>query len=199
MTSSDTDLLLDHAGAGEAEAVHLLLNHHRERLKKMVAVRMDRRLSTRVDPSDVVQETLIVAERKLPEYLRDRPVAFYPWLRKIAWERLLDLRRRHVLASRRSVNREAANVDGSQHQLIDHFARSVTGPLQRLARRELHDRIRIALDRLSSADREVLVLRMLEQLPVRQVAEIMNSSDAAVKQRQARALERMRRLLDDEV
>jgi hypothetical protein len=76
---------------------------HRERLRRMVAVRMDRRLAPRMDPSDIVQDVLADADRELTDYLRRRPVPFYPWLRQLAWDRLIDVHRRHVRAGKRSV------------------------------------------------------------------------------------------------
>jgi DNA-directed RNA polymerase specialized sigma24 family protein len=60
----------------------------------MVAVRIDPRLAARVDPSDVVQETLTEAHRRLDDYLAARPVPFYPWLRQLVRDRLADLHRR---------------------------------------------------------------------------------------------------------
>src|SRR5688500_54627 len=101
-----TETLLSHAQDGQAEAVQQLFARHRRRLKRMVALRMDPRLAARIDPSDVVQEALIDATRKLAGYLKKRPIAFYPWLRQIACERLIDLHRKHVRAARRSVRRE---------------------------------------------------------------------------------------------
>src|SRR6516225_4151532 len=92
----DTDALLAQASLGDAAAGHELLSRHRDRLKRMVAVRLDRRLLARLDPSDVVQEALAEAARRLPDYLRQRPLPFYPWLRQLALERLIDLHRHHV-------------------------------------------------------------------------------------------------------
>src|SRR5262249_28097057 len=104
---SHIDELLRQAGRGADDARQRLLDRYRGRLRQMGAARVDRRLSARVDPSDVVQEALIDASRHLDDYLRDRPLAFYPWLRQFAWERLVALHRRHVLAGKRSVTREA--------------------------------------------------------------------------------------------
>ena len=52
----DTEKLLDRAGAGDWTARQQLLMRHRNRLRQMVALRIDRRMAARVDPSDVVQE-----------------------------------------------------------------------------------------------------------------------------------------------
>jgi RNA polymerase sigma-70 factor, ECF subfamily len=99
----DTEELLDQAKAGDRTARQRLLMRHRDRLRQMVALRIDRRMAARVDPSDVVQEALAVAAQSLSDYLRDRPLPFYPWLRRFAWERLLQLHRHHLRTQRRSV------------------------------------------------------------------------------------------------
>src|SRR5262245_51459031 len=103
----DTDALLEAAGHGDRDARSRLLERHRPRLKRMVAVRLDRRLAARLDPSDVVQDSLLDAANRLDDYLRDRPIPFYPWLRRLAWERVVDAYRRHVVSGRRGVGREA--------------------------------------------------------------------------------------------
>src|SRR6516164_7795962 len=102
----DTDELVEQARGGDREARQQLLVRHRDRLRQMVALRMDRRLRARVDPSDVVQEALADAAQELSDYLRQRPLPFYPWLRQLAWDRLIELHRRHLHAQRRSVKRE---------------------------------------------------------------------------------------------
>src|SRR5262249_17504493 len=155
------DSLLMRTMQGDRAARDELLGRHRERLRRMVAWRLDRQLSARVDPSDVVQEVLAEADRRLPDYLRDRPLAFYPWLRQLAEDRLVELHRCHVQARRRSVSRERPLPlpEESAWELADRlFARGST-PSAGLRRRELRDRIQAALARLSERDREVLILR----------------------------------------
>src|SRR5215471_13582600 len=102
----DTEELLQRAGDGDSAARQQLLLRHQQRLQQMVAVHMDRRLAARVDPSDLVQEALLDAHQKLSDYIRKRPLPFYPWLRRLAWERLVRLHRRHLQADKRSVLRE---------------------------------------------------------------------------------------------
>src|SRR5579864_3777951 len=111
-TGPDTDELLERVKSGDDAARQRLLARHRTRLKRMIAVRIDRRLAARIDPSDVVQEALTEADRRLADYLKRRPIAFYPWLRQIAWERLIQLHRHHIASRRRSVNREQADAPG---------------------------------------------------------------------------------------
>jgi RNA polymerase sigma-70 factor (ECF subfamily) len=195
----DTDELLGQAALGDAVAREGLLARHRDRLRRMVACRLDRRLAARVDPSDVVQEVLAEADRKLSRYLRDRPLPFYPWLRELAVERLVTLHRRHVQAARRSVRREEPGIlalpEESVQDLAARLVTSATSPSHHLLRKEQRHRVRQALARLPERDREVLVLRHLEQLSVAQAAEVLDISRGAVKARHVRALERLQALL----
>jgi len=198
----DTDQLLDRAGQGDDQARQQLLARHRRQLQRMVAARLDRRLAARVDPSDVVQEALADAARKLDGYLRERPLPFYPWLRRLAWERLVKLHRRHLRSHRRSIDREEAGVldlpEGSAVELANRLIDIRSGPGERLLREELRGRVRTALDRLPANDREVLVLRYLEQLRHDDIAAILGITVGAVKVRHVRALERLRDLLHQE-
>jgi RNA polymerase sigma-70 factor (ECF subfamily) len=166
----------------------------------MVAVRMDDRLSTRVDPSDVVQETLVVASKQLPAYLRDPPLPLYPWLRQIAWNRLIDLNRRHIQSVKRSVSREASlGLSGtSAIQLAEQLVARESGPAKRALLHEMLGRVRAALTQLSTMDREILILRHLEQLSIAESAAILEITESAAKQRHVRALRRIRRLLHDD-
>jgi RNA polymerase sigma-70 factor (ECF subfamily) len=198
----DTDELLRRAEQGNGQARQAVLVRHRERLKHMVALRLDRRLAARIDPSDVVQEALLDAARGLDDYLRRRPVPFYPWLRQLAWERLIDLHRRHLHAQRRSVKREEPLglhlSNQSALQLADRVLGRQSSPSDRAIRSELRARVRTALDRLGERDREVLVLRHLEQLSTRETAAVLGLSEGSVKTRHLRALERLRVLLESE-
>src|SRR5258708_5068362 len=107
---TDTETLLRRAGDGDTDACGRLLARHQDRLRRLVGFRLDRRLAARVDPSAVGQDALANAARHLDGYLRDRPLPFYPWLRQIALERLVELYRRHVVAQKRSVTREDADA-----------------------------------------------------------------------------------------
>lgn len=199
---SETEDLIRRAGDGETAATEELFVKHRDRLRQMIAVRMDPRLAARVDPSDIVQETLVEASRKLPEYLQDQPLPFYPWLRQIAWDRLVDLHRRHVQAQKRAVGRESWRQmlpDRSTMALADRLLASGTTPSGHFLREELRDRMQAALAELPPRDREVLVLRHLEQLSTCEIASVMGMKEGAVKTRHLRALQRLRGLLNDEL
>jgi RNA polymerase sigma-70 factor (ECF subfamily) len=198
-TPTDAEALLDRAARGDDTAREALLGQHRQRLRRMVAARLDRRLAARVDPSDVVQEALAVAAENLDAYLRDRPLPFYPWLRQFAWERLMKLHRHHIKSQRRSVTREEAWImpDQSAQQLANRLLARGTNPVGRLIREELRDRIRAALAEMAESDREVLVMRNLEQLSIAEIAAVLGISEGAVIVRHVRGLRRLKALLED--
>jgi RNA polymerase sigma-70 factor (ECF subfamily) len=195
----DTDELLNRAGGGNRLAREELWKRHRERLHKMVAVRLDRRLGARVDPSDVVQEAILEADQMLSDYLRERPLPFYPWLRRLAWKRLMKVYEKHLDAQNRSVKREAYRIpllaDESALSLGERFLAKGTSPSNRAARQEISQRVQAALAQLTDSDREVLLVRFVEQLSARETAAALDLSEAAVRTRQSRALARLTNLL----
>jgi RNA polymerase sigma-70 factor (ECF subfamily) len=198
-TEPDTGELIERAGDGDVAARDKLLDRHRNRLRQMLAVRLDPRLAARVDPSDLVQETLAEAHRRIDAYLRKPPLPFYPWLRQIACDRLADHHRRHVRAGRRSVSREeplgSLLSDASVNDLARKLVAPESGPSARFRSRERSAGLRTALAKLSETDREVLVLRHLEQMPPRDIAAVLGISEGAVYTRHLRALDRLRRLM----
>ncbi len=197
---ADTEELLERAGRGDPAARQQLLTRHRDRLRRMVALRLDRRLAARLDPSDIVQESLAEAHQHLSDYLRRRPLPFYAWLRQFAWERIVKQYERHVRAQRRSVTREETPPlpDESVAQLAHRLIASATSPSRRLLREELRDRVRAALESLKPSDREVLVLRYLEGLSNSEAAAVLGIGESAVGMRHLRALERLRALLGED-
>jgi RNA polymerase sigma-70 factor (ECF subfamily) len=199
---SDERALLQAAAGGDDAAGQELLHRHRGRLRQMIAVYLDRRLAARVDPSDVVQEALADAARGLAGYLREPPLPFYPWLRQFAWQRLLRLQRHHIRAQRRSVEREVhwdpAMPDRSADELADRLLASGTSPSRRLIQDELRRRVQVAMGRLSDRDREILVMRHLEEMSAGEIAAVLEISEGAVRVRLLRALTKLRNLLDDQ-
>ena len=161
----------------------------------MIAVRMDPRLSARMDPSDVVQEVLAEAARKLPAYVGHAPLPFYPWLRQIAWEHLVKLHRDHLRTQKRLALRERhfglGVSDQSALALAEQLLASGTGPSGRAMREELRERVRRALGQLDPGDREILVMPHLEQLQISEIAALLAISEGAVKMRRLRAAEQL--------
>ena len=186
----------------DQQQIELLFEEHRSRLRKMVAARMDPRLVNRVDPSDVVQETMIEAMRMLPEYVVDQPLPFYPWLRQLAAHRLSRLVQHHIGAQRRSVIREHRDDLGISQEsvlrLVDQLVAPNSSPSQRAMQQELHQRLRSALDDLPYLDREVLLLQFIEQMSPGEIAQLLDITPEAVGMRRLRALRRLGAVLRDE-
>ena len=199
----DTDQLLVRVAEGDAAARDRLLARHRARLRKMVALRLDRRLWARVDPSDVVQEALTDAAQKLPKYVQERPLPFYPWLRQLAWERLIQLHRWHIRTAKRTVTREDQDIpalpDDSALVLADSLVARSSSPSSGLRRSERRKLAQKLLAQLGAREREVLVLRYLEHLSTREIGAVLGLTEAGVKSRHLRALRQLRDLLGDEV
>jgi RNA polymerase sigma-70 factor (ECF subfamily) len=198
--SKDSDeRLLSRAEAGESAALDELLRKNRQRLKQMVHVQLDARLQARIDPSDVVQEAMIEAARRFSAYLSERPLPFYPWLRQIALDRIGRMHRNHLRIARRDIRREQALQpllpDDSLQQLADRVLYHGSDPAQRLSRKETGEQIREALGRLAKDDREVLVLRFLEHLSAAEAAAVLGISEAALRMRQLRALQKFQKLV----
>ncbi len=194
---NDTDKLLKQVAVGCSESRDRLLGRFRDRLRNMVAVRMDPRLTARFDPSDVVQETLITAAKRLDSYVNDRPISVYPWLRQIAQQRLIDLHRRHATTDARSVLRE--NVDfsssGSLNRLCEKLVSPQSEPCDLAIRKERIGGVRDALASLSEQDQDLLMMRHLERMKTSEIAKVFGISEAATKSRVRRALERLHRQL----
>src|SRR5437764_7847133 len=126
----------------------------------MIDLRMDRQLKRRVDASDIVQEVLVEAHRRLTEYLKNPVMPFHLWLRHMAKDRLIDAHRRHRVAARRSVDREqplvaAAFLDRSTLDLAGELQDPELTPAAAATWHELQVRFQQALDTMDEQDREV--------------------------------------------
>ena len=202
MSTNDSENITRLVINQDQQQIELLFEEHRSRLRKMVASRMDPRLVQRVDPSDVVQETMLEAMRMLPEYVLDQPLPFYPWLRQLAAQRLARLVQQHIGAQRRSVTREKRDDLGISHEsvmrLVDQLVAPDTSPSQRAMQQELQQRLRSALDDLPYLDREVLILQFIEQMPPGEIAQLLAITPEAVGMRRLRALRRLGAVLRDE-
>jgi RNA polymerase sigma-70 factor (subfamily 1) len=199
--SSQTQELLERAKAGEAPAVNALLDRHREALRRMIDLRMDRAIQQRVDASDIVQDVLVEANRRLDEYLKNPTMPFHLWLRHMARDRLIDAHRRHRQAARRSLDREqplvaARYLDQSTLDLAAQLADREMTPAAAATWHELQRRFQAALDTLDEQDQEVVLMRHFEHLGNSEVAQALGLSEAAAGMRYLRAMRRLREKLD---
>lgn len=193
-TEIDPWLLAADAARGDRQAEEDLWRTFRPRLKRMVTAELDPRISSRVDPSDVVQETILEAHRRLPECSARPPLPFYPWLRGIASDRIGKMHRTHLGAKSRDVSREVSSPCGLPDDSVDFLAQRLLNqegcPVQWLLKEELRRRVRETLDQLSVEDRRVLILRLVEEMNTAETALVLGLSEPAVRMRQLRALER---------
>jgi RNA polymerase sigma-70 factor (ECF subfamily) len=195
--SSQTAAILEEVRRGLPDALGRLLQRHRAGLNDFVALRLDRRLAGRVDPSDVVQDSLVEASRRLDDFLGRRPMPFALWLRKTAYQRLVQLRRHHR-RGRRSVEREEAFPDRSSLLLARPLLGGGASPSRHAQAREFAERVGRVVASLAEADREILLMRNVERLPYEEVACLLDIDAAAARKRHGRALIRLQRALGDE-
>jgi len=200
--SSQTQELLARAKQGDAPAVNELLDRHRQALRRMIDLRMDRVVQRRVDASDIVQDVLVDANRRLAEYLENPTMPFHLWLRHMAHDRLIDAHRRHRQAARRSIDREqslgaARYLDQSSLDLAAQLADRELTPAAAATWNELQRRFQAALDTLDEQDQEVILMRHFEHLGNSEVAQALGLSEAAAGMRYLRAMRRLRAQLDD--
>jgi RNA polymerase sigma-70 factor (ECF subfamily) len=195
-----TQVLLDRVRRGDGDAVNGLLERHRDAIKRMIDRRMDRVVQRRVDASDIVQDVMIEANRRLGDYLANPTMPFQLWLRHMARDRLIDAHRRHRVASTRSVDREVtppqAGPDASQADMLGQFADRELTPAAAATWRELERRFAAAVEQLEEADRQIVLLRHFEHLSTAEAAEALGLSKAAAGMRYLRAIRRLRILLD---
>src|SRR5947209_13035588 len=194
--SDDLRPTLERAAAGDAAGWRELVGRHHDRLRRMVALRLDPRLRGRVDPSDVLQEVYADAARQLPGYLAAPPLPFFLWLRQLAGTRLAKAHRHHLGTQGRDVRREVGLVpEASSAALADGLLGREGRPSEAAMRDELRARLLAALDGMNPLDREMLALRHFEQLGNAEAARVLGLSVAAASKRYVRALERLRDVL----
>jgi RNA polymerase sigma-70 factor (ECF subfamily) len=201
MASPDpTDALVRAAAGGDSASLGLLLERDRDRLRRMVALRLDRRLQGRVDPSDVIQEAQFEAARRLAEYLDNPTMPFFLWLRLITGQKLAQFHRHHLGAQMRAAGREVSLFrehlpEATSAALADHLLGRLTDPPAAAVRAELKVRLQEALNSMDPGDREVLTLRHFEHLSTAEAAAELGIGEEAAKKRHIRAVKRLRDIL----
>jgi RNA polymerase sigma-70 factor (ECF subfamily) len=200
--SSQTQELLQQARQGDAAAVNALLERHRAALRRMVDLRMDRALSRRVDASDIVQDVMLEANRRLKEYLNNPAMPFHLWLRHMARDRLIDAHRRHRVSQRRSLDREqplaaARDLDRSTLELAAQLCDDELTPAAAATWHELQRRFQQAVEQLDEQDREIVLMRHFEELSNQEAAQALGVTAAAASMRYLRAMRRLRGLLNE--
>ncbi len=196
----DTDELIRLAQGGDEQALAILFSHFRARLRQMVALRLDRRLQGRLDPSDVLQEAYLDLSRRLPDYAADPKMPFFLWLRFLTGQKLTDLHRMHLGAKMRDAGQEVSLYRGALPQassvsLAAQLLGRLTSASQVAARAETQLKVQETLNLMDAIDREVLTLRHFEQLSNDEAALVLGLSKTAASNRYVRALKRLKEAL----
>src|SRR5438270_8678441 len=148
----ETQQLLEQAKQGDADAVERLLTAHREPLRRMIDLRLDPALAARVDASDIVQDVLLEAHRRLQDYLRKPAMPFHLWLRHIAKDHIIDAHPHERLAQRRSVDREqsmnAVRSGESSLEWAAQFVDQEMTPASAAIRQEMERKVQAAIAQL---------------------------------------------------
>lgn len=202
-----SDGLLARAAAGDARAWGNLLTAHEERLRRVIAFRLNPRLRGRVDPGDVVQEVYLEAVACRSNYFGQAVADGIPvfiWLRGVAANKLLEVHRRHLGTELRDAAREGGPcgggggggaADATVDAVVALLTGGATGPRTAAERREATGRVRAALDGMEPIDREVLALRHYEQLTNLEAARVLGIRERAAAKRYLRALKRLKEML----
>lgn len=182
---------------GDKVALADLFAVYRERLRRMVDLRMDQRIQQRVSTSDVLQEAYVDLANQLANYSRDPVLPFFVWIRRITGQRLAKIHRQHLGTQKRNAALEVALHRGSIPQatsfaLASNLAGQYTSVSQKAIQFEQQIKLEQVLNALDPDDREILAMRHFEQLSNSEVAKELGISDAAAGMRHLRALRRLK-------
>jgi RNA polymerase sigma-70 factor (ECF subfamily) len=199
--STEPEALLSRTLAGDEGAFAALFNAERERLRRLVELRLDRRLSGRIDSDDVLQDGYLEARRRLADYARDpRAMPFHLWLRLVVGQKLIDLHRFHLGAQARDAGMEVSLHRGALPQASSvSLAAQLLGRITSASRAAIRAEHRLilqeALNGMDPIDREVLTLRHFEHLSNDESALVLGLSKKAASNRYIRALRRLKEVL----
>ena len=188
---------MDRLRGGDRTALAELFAKQRDRLRRMVELRIDARLRARLDPSDVLQEAFLDVSHDLDAYLADPKLPPLLWLRLHVGRRLTTLHRHHLGTKMRDAGLEISLYQGALPEASSAALASMllgrhTSPTQAAVRAERLLRVQEALNSLDPIDREVLALRHFEQLGRDEAAQVLGITQEAGAKRYFRALKRLK-------
>jgi RNA polymerase sigma-70 factor (ECF subfamily) len=198
--SSHTNRLLQRPIHQDPQALAELFARHRERLRKMVRLRLDRRLRGRFDSSTVLQQVYADVTQRITEYLAKPSLSFFLWLRLVAGQRLQELHRQHLGAQAADAGQELTLYRGALPQVNSAaLAAQLLGDRaanQAAIRADLMLRLQDALNSMDPFDREVLTLCHFEELSEDETAAVLGMDKGTATIRYLRALKRLKEILN---
>jgi RNA polymerase sigma-70 factor (ECF subfamily) len=174
------------------------LDRTRSYLLLLARMQLDARARTKIDPSGIVQQTLLAAHAKQGQFSGDE-AGLLAWLRKALANNLRDARRA-LRREKRDPAREQsleASLDASSSRLASWLAANQSSPSRQAMRHEDVLRLTDALALLPDAQREAIVLHHLQDWSLAETARRLDRSDAAVAGLVHRGLKRLRELMQD--
>ena len=198
-----TEILLKQAVDGDDAAVNQLLDRHRNSLRQLIRMRLDQKIQKRIDVSDVLQDVLVEANRRLTRYLNDPIMPFHLWLRQIARDRIIDAHRRHRVSAKRSVDREQQMVaprgyDQSSIHLASLLGDQQLTPAAAALQKEMARKVEAAISELDPKDCEIVVMRHYEHLTNQEIGQALGLTEPAASMRYLRAIRRLKAILQGE-
>jgi RNA polymerase sigma-70 factor, ECF subfamily len=193
------DLLLRLEG-GDERALTELFTRRRERRRRMIRLRLDRRLLGRIDSSDVLQDIYLEVARRAREYIADPNMPPFLWLRFLTSQTLQALHRHHLKVHMRDAGQEVSlrhrvTPQANSASLAEMLLGRLTSPTRAARRAEMQLKLQEVLNAMEPLDREVLALRHFEELSNREVAQVLGLSKTAASNRYMRALGRLKEML----
>ncbi|MEL6104820.1 MAG: sigma-70 family RNA polymerase sigma factor [Planctomycetota bacterium] len=184
--------------AGDQEALASFFESLRPRLVRIVEAHLDPNLTGRVDPADILQDVFLDLTKKLPGFAaRETPMRPLIWIRLVAKERVLITHRKHLFAAARDARREvtpAARTDGSVSNVFHHCLVSRVSTIGgRLMREEMSSALLKAIESLHEQDREIITMRIFEELSNSEAAEVVGLSENGASSRFVRAMMRLKK------
>jgi RNA polymerase sigma-70 factor (ECF subfamily) len=175
------------------------LEHYRAYLLMLARMQLDPRLREKLDPSDVVQQTMLEAHRQWGAFRGQTEGQRAAWLRKILANNLTDALRGFRRA-KRDVARERSlqkALDQSSARLEDWLAAEQSSPSQKAVKKEQMLRLAEALQELPEAQREAVQLHYWQGWSLPEISEHLDRSPAAVAGLLQRGLKALRRELQE--
>jgi RNA polymerase sigma-70 factor, ECF subfamily len=197
---SETISILERLRAGDRRALSDLFQRHRDRLLRMVELRMDPRLHGRIDPSDVLHDAFLDLSKRVERYLSDPRLPVFLWMRLVVSDRLALVHRQHLGTAMRDAGQAVSLYrdplpPASSTALALMLLGRLPSPSNAAIRAEQILQVQEAVNALDQLDREVVVLRHFEQLTRAETAVVLGIAEEAGAKRYIRALKKLKTIL----
>ncbi len=201
----ETQVLINEAKIGDKDALNRLFARYQNRVLRIVRLRLDPGLRERLNMQsmDIVQEVFIAALQKLNEFQPTSKGAFLHWLSKIVENYIRDqidyfsAQKKYSPLKELSLDESLKTDSGSEVKVNEIIPSKDTSPSQYASRKEIKSALDSLLLRLEDADREVIIQHRLEELTFKEIAQLYNKTEDAVRKQYHRAFEKLISLAEE--